>query len=217
MTDTPTSDPHRDQPVVHAGADLADAKAAVILLHGRGATAEGILSLAGTVGVDDVAYLAPQAAGSQWYPRRFIEPVEHNEPWLSSALALVARQQERIAQAGIDPASTIVGGFSQGACLAVEYVGRNPRRYGGAFAFSGGLIGDQLEDSRYPEGLAGTPIFMGCSDRDAHIPEERVHASASILEARGADLDVRIYPGMPHTVNEDEIEAVRAMLQRLVT
>jgi predicted esterase len=216
MSERPNSDPHRNQPVVHAGADLTDAKAAVILLHGRGATAEGILSLAGTIGVDGVAYLAPQAAGSQWYPRRFVEPVEQNEPWLSSALALVARQQERLAEAGIDPSKVVVGGFSQGACLAVEYVGRNPRRYGGAFAFSGGLIGDELEAGRYPEGLAGTPIFMGCSDRDAHIPEERVHASASILEARGADLYVRIYPGMPHTVNDDEVEAVRAMLQSLM-
>ena len=210
------SDPHRDTPLQHAGAELADAKAAVILLHGRGATAQGILSLAEQVGVADVAYLAPQAAGSQWYPRRFLEPVETNEPWLSSALARVEAVRKQVAEAGIVDDHMVVGGFSQGACLALEYVARNPRRYGGAFGLSGGLIGDRVDAERYSAGLAGTPAFLGCSDRDAHIPEQRVHDSADLLRARGADVDVRIYPGMPHTINDDELLAVRGMLEALV-
>lgn len=215
--DHASSDPHRNQPVAHAGTELADARVVVILLHGRGASAESILSLADTIDVDGVAYLAPQAASSQWYPYRFLEPVERNEPWLSSALSRVAAQQDAATRAGIEPERIVVGGFSQGACLAVEYIARNPRRYGGAFALSGGLIGDELDGDRYPDGLDLTPVFMGCSDQDAHIPESRVQASASILEARGANVDVRIYPGMPHTVNEDEIEAVRGMLHDLTS
>ena len=210
------TDPHRDQPVRHAGADPEDARAAVILLHGRGATAEGILSLAAEIDVESVAYHAPQAAGAQWYPRRFMEPVDANEPWLSSALARVAALQQEIEGSGLEPDRIVVGGFSQGACLAVEYVARNARRYGGAFALSGGLIGAEVDAERYADGLAGTPVFMGCSDRDAHIPEQRVHDSAALLEARGAAVDVRIYPGMPHTVNEDEIGAIREMLRVLV-
>lgn len=216
MTQHLPSDPHRDQPVRHAGAELSEADTVVILLHGRGATAEGILGLADTIGVERVAYLAPQAAGSQWYPRRFVEPIEANEPWLSSALAKVAAVQRHADDEGFGPERVVVGGFSQGACLAVEYVARNPQRYGGAFALSGGLIGDELDPARYPEGLGGTPVFMGCSDRDAHIPEARVHESAAILEGCGAELDVRIYPGMPHTVNEDEVDAVREMLRALL-
>lgn len=209
------TDPHRDQPVLHAGTDLPEASAVVVLLHGRGATAEGILELAGAIDVDDVAYLAPQAAGSQWYPRRFLEPVENNEPWLTSALTKVAAVVEHAREAGFARDRILVGGFSQGACLAVEFLGRNARRWGGGFALSGGLIGETVDPDQYGDDLAGTPIFMGCSDRDAHIPEQRVHDSASLLEERGANLDVRIYPGMPHTVNEDEIEAVRDLLRRL--
>lgn len=208
-------DPHRDQPELHTGADLTDARAAVILLHGRGASAESILSLADEIGVEGVAYLAPQAASSQWYPRPFMQTIESNEPWLSSALARVAAVQRRAAEAGIGPERLVIGGFSQGACLALEYVARNPRRLGGVFALSGGLIGEAVDPHRYPDGLAGTPVFLGCSDRDPHIPEERVHESASVLEERGGDVDVRIYPNMPHTVNDDELDAVREMVRRV--
>lgn len=215
MTNPTPTDPHRDQPVLHAGAELSEAHAVVVLLHGRGATAEGILGLAGAFGVDDVAYLAPQAATSQWYPRRFLEPVETNEPWLTSALTKVGLVVDYARDAGFDHDRIVIGGFSQGACLAVEVLGRNARRWGGGFAFSGGLIGAELDPDTYGEDLAGTPIFFGCSDQDAHIPEARVHDSAELLEARGAAVDVRIYPGMPHTVNEDEVAAVRELLRGL--
>ena len=215
MTHPQANDPHHDQPVLHAGTELADARAVVILLHGRGATAEGILGLAGAFGVDGVAYLAPQAATSQWYPRRFLEPVEANEPWLTSALAKVGSVVEHARDAGFRRDQIAIGGFSQGACLAVEFLGRNARRWGAGFAFSGGLIGAELDPDTYGDDLAGTPVFFGCSDRDAHVPEARVHDSAALLEARGADTDVRIYPGMPHTVNDDEVGAVREMLRRL--
>ena len=216
MTSPQANDPHRNQPVLHAGTDLADARAVAILLHGRGATAEGILGLAGAFSVEGVAYLAPQAATSQWYPRRFLEPVEANEPWLTSALAKVGAVVDQARDAGFRRNQIVIGGFSQGACLATEYLGRNARRWGGGFAFSGGLIGAELDPATYGDELDGTPIFFGCSDRDAHIPEARVHDSAELLEARGADTDVRIYPGMAHTVNDDEVTAVREMLQRLV-
>lgn len=215
MTNSNTHDPHRDQPVLHAGAGLDDARAVVILLHGRGATAEGILGLAGALGVDDVAYLAPQAAGSQWYPRRFLEPVDANEPWLTSALTKVGLVVDHARDEGFARSDIVIGGFSQGACLAVEYLGRNARRWGGGFAFSGGLIGAELDPATYGENLGGTSIFFGCSDQDAHIPEARVHDSAELLEKRGANTDVRIYPGMAHTVNDDEIAAVREMLESL--
>ena len=216
MTQSMSSDPHRDQPVLQAGAPLDEAKAVVVLLHGRGATAEGILGLAGAFSVDEVTYLAPQAATSQWYPRRFLEPVAANEPWLSSALAKVGAVVQHARDTGLPRSKIVVGGFSQGACLAVEFLGRNARHWGGGFAFSGGLIGAELDPTTYGENLEGTPIFFGCSDQDAHIPEARVHDSAELLESRGADTDVRIYPGMAHTVNDDEVEAVRDMLRRLV-
>ena len=162
MTNAPTNDPHRDQPVLHAGPDLVDARAVTILLHGRGATAEGILGLAGAFGVDGVAYLAPQAATSQWYPRRFLEPVEANEPWLTSALAKVGAVVDQARDAGFRRSHIVIGGFSQGACLATEYLGRNAHRWGGGFAFSGGLIGAELDPATYGDDLDGTPIF---SDR----------------------------------------------------
>ena len=217
MTNPGPNDPHRDQPVLHAGTELENATSVVILLHGRGASAQSILGLASAFGVDGVAYLAPQAATSQWYPRRFLEPVEANEPWLTSALAKVGSVVDHARDAGFGHGEIVIGGFSQGACLAVEYLGRQAGSWGGGFAFSGGLIGAQVDPDTYGKDLEGTPIFFGCSDQDAHIPEERVHDSAKLLESRGADTDVRIYPGLAHTVNDDEVTAVRDMLQRLAS
>ncbi|TSD15660.1 phospholipase [Haloglomus irregulare] len=207
--------PHQGQGITTAGADLADAPAAVVLAHGRGASARGILGMADEFAVEGVAYLAPQAARNEWYPNSFLAPVEANEPGRSSGLRALDDAVGRAVEAGIPHERIVLGGFSQGACLAAEYVARNPRRYGGVIAFSGGLIGEEL-DGTYPGDLAGTPVFLGCSDVDPHIPEERVVATRDALEAMGADVDMRLYEGMGHTVNADEVAAARAVIASLV-
>lgn len=219
-------DPHADQPIRAAGAPLARAKGAVVMVHGRGASAESILTLADEFAQPDLAYLAPQAAGSTWYPYSFLAPLERNEPHLSSALRLVGRVLSEVEATGIPPEKTVLLGFSQGACLASEYAARNPRRYGGVVALSGGLIGngqlpavdppvDKVFD--YDGDLEQTPVFLGCSDDDAHIPLDRVERSAAALEKLGGAVTMRIYPGMGHTVNDDEIRFVRGLLADLQT
>ena len=183
-----------------------------MLLHGRGATAASILTLASELGVADVAFLAPQAAGNTWYPYSFLAPVDRNEPWLSSALAKVGAAVERCQAAGIPFERTVLLGFSQGACLAVEYAARNARRYGGVAVLSGGLIGAVLQPETYRGDFEGTSVFLGCSDIDPHIPVERVRDSAAQLERMGADVTMRLYAGMGHTVNAEELDRVRMML-----
>ncbi len=165
MVTTPlTQDPHRSQPVLAAGAPLDKAKGALLMVHGRGATAEDILSLALELRHADFAYLAPQAADNVWYPYRFMEPIERNEPWLSSALAKLAGVLAQISAAGLPPEKTVMLGFSQGACLSLEYGARHARRYGGLVGLSGGLIGPEGTPRNYPGSLDGTPVFLGCSD-----------------------------------------------------
>lgn len=208
--------PHQGQPVATAGKPLAQAKAAMILVHGRGATADSILALAQELSHPDIAYLAPQAAGNTWYPYSFLESIEHNEPGLSSGLAAIHALVEQAEAAGIPPERVLLGGFSQGACLALEYVARNARRYGGVFGYSGGLIGPAGTPRNYGGSLAGTPIFIGCSDVDHHIPKERVLESDSVLKDLGGNLDTRLYRGMGHTVNQDELDAVNAILNALM-
>jgi predicted esterase len=207
---------HQNQPVYTAGKPLAEAKAAMVLVHGRGATAESILTLADEFKQPEFAYLAPQAAGSTWYPNSFLAPIESNEPYLSSALATLASLIARIEAAGIPAEKIMIGGFSQGACLATEFTARNARRYGGSFALSGGLIGPPGTPHNYPGSLEGTPIFLGCSDVDFHIPVERVHETQTILQKLGGQVTERIYPNMGHTINLDEIEHVRQMMQALL-
>lgn len=207
--------PHQSEPTLTAGTDLEDAEAAVVLAHGRGATARGILGMAGEFDVEGVAYLAPQAARNEWYPQSFLAPVEANEPGRSSGLRALGDAVERAVDAGIPHERIVLGGFSQGACLATEYVARSPRRYGGVIAFSGGLIGEALDDE-YPGDLEGTPVFLGCSDVDPHIPEERVVATRDAFESLGADVDMRLYEGMGHTVNQDEVSAARGIIEALV-
>ncbi|MEM1043238.1 MAG: dienelactone hydrolase family protein [Bacteroidota bacterium] len=220
----PPSDPHADQPVLASGTPLGDAHAAVVLLHGRGASAQNILMLASEFGRGDLAYLAPQAAGSSWYPYSFLAPLSQNEPKLSSALQVVGRMLDELEAGGVPPEHVVLAGFSQGACLASEYVARNTRRYGGVAVLSGGLIGreqlrgaDPPADKRldYEGDLAGTPVFLGCSDVDPHIPLVRVEDSADALGRLGAEVTLQVYPGMGHTVNDDKIEYVRRLLNRL--
>lgn len=205
-------DPHAGQPVLTAGKPLAAASGALILIHGRGATAESILDLADYLPHPDLAYLAPQAADYTWYPYSFLSPLERNEPYLSSALARVAAVVAQVEAAGIPPARIVLGGFSQGACLASEYVARHAQRYGGLLVFSGGLIGPEGAPRDYDGTLAGTPVFVGCSDVDPHIPIDRVRETADVLTRLGARVDSRVYPRMGHTINQDEIDAAAALV-----
>lgn len=209
------TDPHADQPVQTGGTDLDHAAAAVILVHGRGATAQSILQLANEVGTEGVAFLAPQAKRNTWYPNSFLAPLEDNEPGLSSGLSAIDSVLERVESAGIDREQTLLLGFSQGACLASEFVARHPARYGGLVALSGGLIGPPDTDFEYQGSLDGTPVFVGCSDDDPHIPLERVHVTSDTLAAMDADVTERIYEGMGHGVNEEELDHVRTMVEDL--
>jgi predicted esterase len=205
-------DPHAGQPVVATGTPLGEARVAMVMVHGRGASAQSILTLAPALAMEDVAYLAPQAAGGTWYPYGFMSPIERNEPGIGSGLRTIARVLDAIEGAGIPAERTLVLGFSQGACLANEYVARHARRYGGLAVLSGGLIGPDGTPRDYAGSLGGTPVFLGCSDVDGHIPAARVRESADVLRRLGGEVDMRLYPGMGHLVNEDEIEAVRALL-----
>lgn len=207
---------HQGQPVSHAGKPLKEAKAAMIMVHGRGGGVESILPLANHFEVEGFAYLAPAAKDLTWYPNRFLAPRKSNEPFLSSALETVQDLLKQVKDAGIPPEKTILLGFSQGACLALETAARNPQRYGAVVALSGGLIGADDELNGYVGSFKSTPIFIGCSDIDAHIPVERVYESAEILKGLGAELDTRIYKGMGHTINQDEMDAVNALMKTLV-
>jgi phospholipase/carboxylesterase len=212
MTPGKTADPHRDVRVSEAGAPLVRAKAAVVMLHGRGADARDMLSLAEILAQPDLAYLAPQAAGRSWYPYSFLAPVTRNEPFLSSALAMLDRLLGRLGIEGFQPERVVLLGFSQGACLALEYAALHARRYGGIVGLSGGLIGPEGTPRDYAGELAGTPAFLGCSDVDRHIPLARVHETARVIEMLGGAVVERIYPGMSHGINEDEIKQVRSLL-----
>jgi predicted esterase len=209
--------PHQGQPILTAGKPLQQARAAVLMVHGRGARAEDILSLVPDLAHVDSAYLAPQAAQSTWYPNRFTAPLSSNEPWLSSALALLDDVLAQIQGGGIPSERTLLLGFSQGACLAIEFAARHARRYAGLVGLSGGLIGPDGTPRDYGGSLAGTPVFLGCSDVDPHIPKERVHHTAEVLRRLGGGVTERLYPNLDHTVNRDELEFVRGMLAVLVS
>jgi len=189
------NDPHGDQPVLTFGPPLSTARVAMIMVHGRGASAEDMLGLAAEIGAADVAVLAPQAAGRTWYPYSFLSPMQENEPGITSGLGVIA-----------------LLGFSQGACLSLEFAARHPQRYKAVFGLSGGLIGPPGTPRDYPGTLGGAPVFLGCSDIDAHIPLARVQESAAVFRRMGATVDERIYPRMGHTVNLEEIAAVRSLL-----
>ncbi|MBV8838083.1 MAG: dienelactone hydrolase family protein [Alphaproteobacteria bacterium] len=201
--------------VLTAGAPLDRARAAAILLHGRGGSAEDILSLGAEFGLDNIAYLAPQAANASWYPYSFLAPLAQNEPHLGNALATVGATLDHLARAGFAAERVALIGFSQGGCLALEYAARNATRYGAVAGLSAGLIGPPGTPRAYPGSLGGTPVFLGCSDVDGHIPLARVHESRDVLGGLGAAVTERIYPGMGHTINADEIEHVVKLLAGL--
>ena len=209
------ADPHGGQRVLTAGRKLAEAAGAVVLLHGRGASAEDILGLSRELGNEDLAFFAPQAAEHSWYPYSFLAPIQQNEPWLTSALNRLRSIIDDISNAGIERAKIVIAGFSQGACLATEFVARNPARYGGLLAFSGGLIGPPGTEFRYAGKLDGTPAFFGGVDPDAHVPWQRVQESAAVLAALGAEVIVKRYPGMPHAINQAELEQARNLISRI--
>ena len=209
-------DPHRNQPVLESGQPLKTATAALILVHGRGASASDILTLGDEVGDPEFAYLAPEAAGHTWYPYSFLAPIAQNQPWLNSALSFLGRVLARAVAAGVPRHKVAILGFSQGACLATEFVARNPARYGALIAFTGGLIGPLGTQFNYPGDLAGTPCFFGAGDPDPHVPWVRVKESASVFSALGGVVTLRRYPGLPHTINQDEIQQAQQQLSRLV-
>lgn len=206
------NDPQRDGAVKQFGRPLADASGAVILLHGRGASAEDILMLASDLYLPELVYLAPQAAGYSWYPNSFLAPIASNEPWLDSALRKVETTLQMANDAGISADRVVIGGFSQGACLATEFVARHPRHYGGLLAFSGGLIGPPGADLTHPGDLAGTSVFFGGGDPDPHVPWQRVQESARILGGMGATVTSRRYANRPHTISRDELEFARKLI-----
>jgi predicted esterase len=215
---------HQNQSIRHTGAPLETAEAAMVLVHGRGATATSILTLApdltwpataGQLRLDGWAFLAPQAAGNTWYPNSFLAPIASNEPGITSGMEAIAGVLATLDQARIPAERTILLGFSQGACLALEFAARHARRYGGVVGLSGGLIGPDGTPRDYAGSLAGTPIFLGYSDVDPHIPRTRVEESAAVLRRLGGEVTMRLYRGMGHTVNQDEIDLVRVMMRNV--
>lgn len=210
-----TTGPHHGQPILLDGPPPGEAPVAGVLLHGRGASAEGILDLGRAIARDGVTWLAPQAAGHTWYPQRFLAPLESNEPWLSSALAAVGDVVAQVEAAGVPARRIVLVGFSQGACLALEWLARTAHGVGAVAGLSGGLIGPP--GTVWPDTgrVDATRVFLGCSDVDAHIPKERVLETADVLSARGATVDAVLYPGMDHTVSPDEIRRVQALIDAL--
>lgn len=209
------ADPHAATAVLAAGAALAEARAAVVLVHGRGASAEDILGLAEPLARPGVAFLAPQAAEHTWYPQRFLAPLAVNEPWLSSALGKLASLRALLAAAGLPDENIVWLGFSQGACLASEFVARNPRRWGGLIAAVGGRIGPQGTPFDDGGDLARTPVYLGCGDPDPHIPWARVEESAAAFTRQNADVTLRRYAGFPHSVHPEAVSFARHLLAPL--
>ena len=199
------------QHVLQAGDSLTAARAAMVLLHGRGATAEDIMTIASEVQSPGWVYLAPQAAGNTWYPNPFTAPLETNEPYLSAALDMVSKVVERV-ERRVPAQRIVLLGFSQGACLTLEWAARNARRYGAVIGLSGGLIGPDGTPRDYPGSFDLTPVFLGCSDVDPHIPMRRVVEAGQVLKQMGADATVRFYPGMGHLVSGEEIATIRELL-----
>lgn len=216
MSAAGTSDPHAKQPVKTAGPPPAQAAATLVLLHGRGADGESILALYAELGLPNIAALAPQAAGYTWYPQSFLAPIEANQPFLDSALRRVESLVNDLLARGVASEKIALLGFSQGACLTCEFVARYPRRYGAVIAFTGGLIGPPGTPRNYAGSLEGTPVFLGTSDPDPHVPFARVQETAETLRSMKAQVDLRRYVGMGHTINQEEFAAAKSLLERIV-
>ncbi len=212
--------PHAGQPVITEGPDPGKAAAALVLIHGRGAGAQDILGLGreitGALNRRDLLLLAPHAMRSTWYPQRFMEPEEYNQPWLDSAREAVQYLVRHVTEKGLARSRVFLLGFSQGACLVADAAARHPHRYGGLFILSGGLIGPPGSAFDFTGDLRGTPALVGCSDIDPHIPHQRVLETAQVLEKLGAAVDQRTYPGMGHTINTDELEKIVSTIQTVL-
>jgi phospholipase/carboxylesterase len=198
--------------IITAGVPISKAGRALVMVHGRGGSAEDILTLSGHLQVSDFALLAPQATNQTWYPHSFIADPQQNEPWLSSAQQLLADIVEDLIVQGVSSDRIFFLGFSQGSCLTLEFVTRNAGRYGGVVAFSGGLIGDKIYEENYGGDFQQTPIFIGASDPDLHVPVERINATSDILRKMNADLTLKIYQNMGHTISQDEIETANDLI-----
>jgi phospholipase/carboxylesterase len=205
--------PHADAGVVEAGARLSVARGVLILLHGRGASASDILGLGYEIAPEGVALLVPQAVGHTWYPYSFLAPIQHNEPWLSSALGLVESLVQRCMVVGFAAERIAIAGFSQGACLSTEFVARHPRRYAALAAFTGGLIGPPGMELHHAGRLDGMPALFSSGDPDPHVPWVRVEESARELEAMGAKVELRQHVLRPHTILPEEVEMGRELMR----
>lgn len=212
---SPAPPPHGQLPMVTRGRPLGEGRVAVIMIHGRGASPSNILDLVPSFEQPDATYLAPGAAGGTWYPYSFLSPIERNEPGITSGIAVIHALIDDVMSKGVPAERIVLLGFSQGACLASTAAQRRPTRYGGVIVYSGGLIGPPGTQWAERGSFAGTPVFFGCSDSDAHIPEERVHQSAAAFERMGATVTTRIFPGMGHLVNDEEIAFARDLLATL--
>ena len=207
-----TIPPHAGEKIHYAGTTIENAAQAMILIHGRGAAAQSMLAMTDLFDSQDIIYIMPQAHNLTWYPYRFIEKRETNEPGISSGLTLIHTLVKSVNDAGIPDEKIYFLGFSQGACLVADYAARYPSRYGGVFVLSGGLIGDTIRSGEFSGDLKNTPVFFGCSDSDFHIPAERVDESAYIFEQLNADVTKSIYPDMGHTINQNEIDFIKKVL-----
>jgi len=208
--------PHAGQPVVTAGTSLGGSGAVMILVHGRNAAPRNILEVAARLDRPRFTYLAPAAAGNTWYPLSFMADIEKNEPGRSSGIAVLRGLVDDVLALGIRSEHIVLLGFSQGACLTAEFAARNPARYGGVIAYSGGLIGPPGTTWTWPGSFEGTPVFLGCSDVDSHVPKDRVDESAAVFTRMGAVVTERIYPGMGHLVNEDEVAFTRDLMDAIL-
>jgi phospholipase/carboxylesterase len=207
---------HASQPILNAGPAPQRAAATIVMLHGRGASADDMLSLYDALAVDDLAAVAPQAAGNSWYPNSFLAPIPANQPFLDSALSLVESIVNDLLTGGIDVQRIALLGFSQGACLTLESVARHPRIYGAVIGLTGGLIGPPGTPRNYPGSLKNVPVFLGTSDPDPHVPFYRVKETQTVLSQMGANVELRRYPGMPHTISDEELAVSRDLLLQMI-
>jgi phospholipase/carboxylesterase len=198
--------------IVTEGKKLSATSKVLIMLHGRGANPSDILSLATHLNVKDFSLFAPQATNNTWYPFSFLAPPSQYEPWLTTALAFIKVLLDDIYSKGVPSENIYFTGFSQGACLTLEFVTRNANKYGGVAAFTGGLIGDKIYKENYQGDFQGTPVFIGTSDPDPHVPVERVHATVNILREMNAVVTEKVYANMGHTITEDEIAIVNEIV-----